>query len=138
MNDYTVKSSSFKSYTVNSHERKWFTCCLGIGRNIFSYTCLTSNKTMCTNPDELRNTHISFQDSPVFDGDMTRQVDGVGKNYIIANDAIVCNMHISHQKTIISNHSFAQSQCAFVNSYHFTDGTIVAELCSCVFTLVFQ
>src|SRR6187431_3061583 len=89
---------------------------------------------MISDLDKLMNSYKSTNDYVVPDMNMSCQVYIIGKDRMRSNDAIVCNMHICHQKAIIPYRSFKTCFCTAIDRAVFSDGHIITNFQKRTFT----
>src|SRR5438270_5172404 len=118
------KISSVQSHYINAHVTDRLTCCLHIWRHIFSDGTLSTNISMLTNPCKLLHATQSANDSIVTYLHMTRQLNSIGKDHMIAYNAIVRYVRISHQQTIAANNRFPFIFCTTIYGYTFPYGSM--------------
>src|SRR3954469_20375465 len=69
---------------------------------------------------------------------MTSKLYAICQDHVIAQNAIVCNMCIRHNKTVVANSGFPLVPGAAVYGYTFADGSVVANFNGGFFAYKFQ
>src|SRR5690606_30710524 len=105
----TGKAPSSQSQGIDASIAKGFARCFGIGGDIFSHQGTTRNQGMHADPYKLMNGAASANNCPFVDGDVPSHLYGVSYNHVVADDTVMGNVHISHQKT-----GFSYFGCLFI------------------------
>ena len=92
-----IETTSAQSNAVDSNERQRLACRFDEGRDVLSYQRSARDKSMLANGDELLNAYHAFNDRPIFNGHVSRNVAGVGDDDVVADAHIVGKVTIGHQ-----------------------------------------
>src|SRR5690606_15526852 len=134
----TGKAPSSQSQGIDASIAKGFARCFGIGGDIFSHQGTTRNQGMHADPYKLMNGAASANNCPFVDGDVPSHLYGVSYNHVVADDTVMGNVHISHQKT-----GFSYFGCLFINGatvdgHALAYGGVISNFYSRFFTLKFK
>lgn len=87
---------------------------------------------------ELMDETAAADDGEIVDFDLSRQLAGVADDYVIAKDAVVSDVAVSHQKVVVSYDGAPFGGGAAVDSDTFADDTVIAYHSLRVFASEFQ
>jgi hypothetical protein len=93
---------------------------------------------MLTNVYKLVNGAHTCQDREIAEGNMPGHLGIVAHDAVVADNAIMGNMTVSHDEAVVANLSGPFILAATVDGYKLTDGGIVADLYGSIFSFVFQ
>src|SRR5690606_22783130 len=93
-------AAAAQAHHVHAHVAQGLACGLHEGGHVLAHQAGPGDETVGTDVDELLHGHIAFQDGPIIDGHMARQVHTVGDHHVVAHDAVVCHVHIGHQQGV--------------------------------------
>src|SRR4051812_26300339 len=77
-------------------------------------------------------------DCPVFNCHVSGYLDRIRKNAVVPDDAIMSDMHISHQQAILPDYGLMFICCPTANGDPFADHSVVPDKAFCSLTRKFQ
>lgn len=104
-----------------------FATSLHIGWNILVDESTTLHHHMLSDVGELVNERSTANDCVIVDNDLTSHLHGIRHDYIVANNAVVCHMAISHNETVAADYGLALRGSTSVDSYALANCCVVAN-----------
>src|SRR5690606_22264423 len=130
-----VKTATLQTHSVHAAHSRRCTTDNHIGRHIVGNVRHAPNHRVCADAQELVYTGITAEDGPVIYLYVAGQTGVVGKHSVVANDAVVCNVHIGHKQVVAANTGISTTGAGTaVQCGTFTDNVVVADFEPGVFT----
>src|SRR5690606_7676627 len=137
-NGCIAQASPAQSYAVNAGVTERFAGSFNIRWNVLPNQRSSGDESMLADANKLLDCDYTFNHYKIFDGNMSGNCCGIGKNTSVADCGIVGNVHVSHQQAIGPDRGFGAICSAPVDGYKFTDGGVVTDFGCCYFTGKFQ
>jgi hypothetical protein len=135
---FYAEPSSFEADRVNAGIAERVSSGLDKGGHVFAYQGAAADKSMLPEVYELVNGAHAADDGIIANHHMTGHLGIVTENTVIANNAVVRNVAVSHDQAVVSHLCGPTVAAAAVNGHKFTDGRIVSNLYRGFFAFIFQ
>ena len=114
--------------TVDAAWRAHFAGNYDVGRHIAVNFCAHTGKRVCANAAKLVHQGETAQNDVVLDSDMAGEGGTIGKYRVAADDAIVRDVHISHDPVVVTDDCFTTARyCAAIKGYVFPNYIAIAD-----------
>ena len=138
LNRFCGKPSPAQADDIQAGVAQWFITGDNIRGYIFGDPEVTADQAMASDFDELMNADHTTQDRKIFNLDMSGQIDRIGHDDIVSEQAIVGDVAVGHQEAIASDDCFPVRLGAAVDRDKFADHGALADFGGCRFTAKFE
>ena len=109
---FVAETPPSQSYEVDSCVADRFLSCNDVGRNVLACSGTALHHHVTSHAYELVEENCCGNDGVVVDNHFACEFCGISNDTTVANDAIVCNMHILHQQVVVAHDGCSFGSCS--------------------------